>query len=106
MLQESSSFNLLTSRISFFPLNTESKFKYTLLSNPRTLRFEIKSEKSIEIFAHSEYSSYIWTFGKHKGIPIGLIPKSYLEWVSGEEFIPTYQSAIEAKEIAIKFLNK
>ena len=69
-------------------------------------KHEYKSEKSIEIFAHSEYSSYIWTFGKHKGIPIGLIPKSYLEWVSGEEFIPTYQSAIEAKEIAIKFLNK
>lgn len=56
--------------------------------------------------AESVSDSYLWPIGKHKGTELEKLPKSYLEWICSDEFVPTYESGVIAKKKAFEFLNK
>lgn len=60
--------------------------------------------KNIERLVRNDSSSYIWPIGKHKGMELEKLPKSYLEWICSDDFVPTYESGIIAKQKAEKFL--
>ena len=94
-----------------FTFEDDPTHKWSMFSGNRKLtnvdlRFGRPEYKTVQKLANKEYDSYFWPFGKHKGTEMSLLPKEYLKWVSSDDFQPTYSSAIQAKNRAIKFLSK
>ena len=94
-----------------FTFEDDPTHKWSMFSGNRKLtnvdlRFGRPEYKTVQKLANKEYECYFWPFGKHKGTEMSLLPKEYLKWVSSDEFQPTYSSAIQAKNRAIKFLSE
>ncbi len=100
-------------RVEDFTFEKDPKLGWGMFSGDRLLtNVDLSSSKhifkeKIEIkLVGNDTSSYLWPIGTHKGKDISTLPKSYLEWVCSDQFIPTYESGIMAKKKAFEFLNK
>ncbi len=87
----------------------DPRFGYYLRNASRILTTNTKIDAwKREKAVHSTHAGYIMPIGKYAGKRLLWIyeqDKKYLEWIAFGEFTPTMQSAIEAKEIIMKYLS-